>query len=185
MRDLSIPTSDNWKEPSLVSKPHGVENSNRALPTCRETVLPNVMELRQQEKLLYVASFDSASFFPFSSKERFKLVNCCWWRLVLTVSLDFNSHVLLIPPNTEHRLSAKATWSCGQCGWCTWAYLWIFELGIIKIIPFFIPVTIRCKNNFFLYRASKLSHVFALFHLPVIQLAWYPSSSVLNLFNFP
>ena len=40
------------------------------------------------------------------------------------------------------------------------------------------------SSDFLLYWASKMSHVFALFPLPVVQLTWYPSINLLNLFHF-
>ena len=42
--DPSIQTSGNRKEPSLVSKLHGIKLPNRVLPKCREPVLPYVVK---------------------------------------------------------------------------------------------------------------------------------------------
>ena len=39
----SMQTNGNRKEPSLVSKPHGVEPPSWVFPTCREPVLPDVI----------------------------------------------------------------------------------------------------------------------------------------------
>ena len=45
----------------------------------------------------------------------------------------------------------------------------IFWARLLKIKPFSSPVTMRCKNDFLSYRASKMSRVFALFLLLVVQ----------------
>ena len=62
VRDPSMQTSANWKEPSLVSKSHRVEPPSWVLPTCREPVWPYVMENRE-EMLLCVAYFSILAFF--------------------------------------------------------------------------------------------------------------------------
>ena len=77
VRDPSMQTSDNRKEPSLVSKPHGVEPS-WVLPTCPELVLPYVMEHCHGKKWLCIASFGNSYSGRFLSNERFKSINCCW-----------------------------------------------------------------------------------------------------------
>ena len=58
VRDPSMQTSGNRKEPSLVNKPHGAELSSWILPTCPELVLPYVTEHCHGEKWPCVASFD-------------------------------------------------------------------------------------------------------------------------------
>ena len=67
--------SDNRKEPSLVSKPHGVELPSWVLPTCPELVLPYVMEHCHGEKWSCCLFWYSGRFL---SSERFKSINCCW-----------------------------------------------------------------------------------------------------------
>jgi len=64
VRDPSMQTSGNRKEPSLVSKPHGVELPSWMLPTCPELghvgstqLLRYVMEHCHGEKWSCVASF--------------------------------------------------------------------------------------------------------------------------------
>ena len=49
VRDQSMQTSGNRKEPSLLSNPHEVELLGWVLPTCREPVLPYVMEHCHEE----------------------------------------------------------------------------------------------------------------------------------------
>ena len=63
VRDLSVQTSGNWKEPSLVSNPHGVELPNWMLPTCHEPVLSYVVESCHEEKWLCVTSVSILAFF--------------------------------------------------------------------------------------------------------------------------
>ena len=74
VRDSSMQTRGIRKEPSLVSKSHGVELPSGVLPMCREVILLNVMENFHKEKWLCVASTDILAFFQ---AERLKSVNCC------------------------------------------------------------------------------------------------------------
>ena len=59
MRDASMQTSGNRKEPSLASKPHGIQLPSKVFPTYREPVLPYVMKkndhlLREIRRLSYL-----------------------------------------------------------------------------------------------------------------------------------
>ena len=54
------------------------------------------------------------------------------------------------------RCSASA-WPIDANKWCAWVYPRFFAFEILKKNPLFIPSTIRCKNDFLLYRSSKIS----------------------------
>ena len=84
-------------------------------------------------------------------------------------------HTPLVPQNTEHRLSAKAIRSYSRCGWCAWVYAGFFALGILKINPLLNSWTMlydMMQNDFFLYRASKMSHIFMRFYICLSFNSW-------------
>ena len=88
VRDSSMQTIGNWKVPSPVSKPHGVELHSWVIPTCCEPILP-LWWTPSWRKITLCCFF--RYFCLFWSIERFKSINCCWQRLVLTVSPGFNN----------------------------------------------------------------------------------------------
>ena len=56
VRDPSMQTSDNLKDPSLVGKLRGVQFPSSILSTCREPILPYVVERYHEEKRLCAVS---------------------------------------------------------------------------------------------------------------------------------
>ena len=71
----TMQTRGNRKEPSLVSKPHGVELPRWVLPTCREPILPDVVE-HSHEKMTLCCLIQYSGLF--ASRERFESLNYCW-----------------------------------------------------------------------------------------------------------
>ena len=81
--------SGNQKEPSLVSKPHGIKLYSLMFPMHSEPVLSYVREHYHEKKITLYCLFRYSG--PFSSNKLFRSVNCCWQCLVSPISPDFNS----------------------------------------------------------------------------------------------
>ena len=88
VRDPSMQTSSNRKEPSVVSKPHGIELPSWVLPTCPELVLPYVMEHCHGENDLVLPLLVFWSFFKQRTVQIDQLLLIAFR---ISVSPDFNS----------------------------------------------------------------------------------------------
>ena len=88
----------------------------------------------------------------------------------------------LIPPNTEHRLLAKAIRSSSRCGRLSRINVWFFTFRIHKKDPFFIASNDTMQKRLpFVSWKQNFACVFAPLHLPLVQLMWHPSTDLLNL----
>ena len=129
VRDTSMLTNGNQKRPSLVSKPHGVELRSRVLPTCREPVLPYVMNHCYKEKRLYVASFGILTLFQAGNgSNRSIVVDRFNWFIINRFPQVSTAHNRPRPSSpTKHRTSSFC-----QSDSITRS-MWMYRLGLPMI----------------------------------------------------
>lgn len=91
---------------------------------------------------------------------------------------------LLIPPNAHHHLQSEVRFGLADIVDCWLGSIHDFlHLGFSKYIYYSLPVTMRYGNVFLFCLESKISCVFALLHLPIVQFMQHLFFDPLSLFH--